>query len=258
MLTRFVPLLLLMMFLGSACARELLVVGGHFDDMYERRPNGEFAGLGADVMRAMLKRSGDTARFEIYPWARAQAMVAAGQADILVGPYKTPERVARMAFSEHAFMSDDIVFYVRAGAGIAWSGDYAELADKPMVVVKNWAYGGAFDAARPKLQVRQVDSVPGALKMLTQKHVELFPSNRRNVERALVELNLTGQVVALPHVILRQESYFAYPPGPAWKPLRLRMDAALRALSESGELKRLNQRYPHSQSAGGFAPPADR
>jgi polar amino acid transport system substrate-binding protein len=256
--TRLISLLLLLLSIGAAGARELRVVGGHFDDMYERRANGEFHGLGVDVMRAMLKRSGDTARFEIYPWARAQAMVAAGQADILVGPYKTPERALRMAFSAKSFMRDDIVFYARSGADIAWKGDYAALAGKSMVVVKNWAYGGGFDEARAKLQIHQVDTVPGALKMLTQGHVDLFPSNRRNVERLLAHLHLSGQVVALPHVMLQQEAYFAYPRKAGADAVRLRMDAALRALAESGELKRLGQRYPHSRAAADAAPAAER
>lgn len=255
-LTRLISLLLLLIFTGTAGARELRVVGGHFDEMYERRANGEFHGLGVDVMRAMLKRSGDTARFEIYPWARAQAMVATGQADILVGPYKSPERLLRMAFSEKPFMRDDIVFYARAGSDIDWKGDFAALEGKTMVVVRNWAYGGGLDAARHKFQIRQVDTVPGALKMLTQGHVELFPSNRRNVERVLARLKLAQQLVALPHVILQQEAYFAYPMKAEADALRQRMDAALRALAESGELKRLSQRYPHSRAAVSAEPAA--
>jgi polar amino acid transport system substrate-binding protein len=228
---------------ASAGARELLVVGAHFERVYERRADGEFTGMGPDIVRMVARRNKDSVRFEIYPWARAQAMVTQGLADILVGPYKSAERLERMAFSRSAFYRDDMVFYAQAGASHGWQGDYAALAGKSIVVMNGWAYGPGFDAARPRLRVSTANNVENGLLMLTHKHVALFASNRRNTEPVLTALKLGGQVVALPHVIEVQDGYFAFPKRASHDPIRASFDAAFDTLIENGELKRLSQRY---------------
>lgn len=236
-------LLLLAMAAGQAGARELLVVGAHFDRVFERRPDGEFVGMGPDIVRQVARRNKDSVRFELYPWPRAQAMVAQGLADILVGPYKSAERLERMAFSRAAFYRDDMVFYQLAGTGSAWQGDYAVLEGKPIVVMNGWAYGPGFDAARPRLRISVANNVENGVLMLTYKHVALFASNRRNTEPVLAALKLGGQVEALPQLIGVQDGYFAFPKRPSHDALRASFDAAFEAMIESGELKRLGQRY---------------
>lgn len=235
--------LLLGLTAASAGARELLVVGAHFERVFERRADGEFTGMGPDIVRMVARRNKDTVRFEIYPWARAQAMVAQGLADILVGPYKSAERLERMAFSQSAFYRDDMVFYALAGAGHAWQGDYAALEGKPIVVMNGWAYGPAFDAARPRLRISVANNVENGLLMLTYKHVALFASNRRNTEPVLAALKLNGQVLALPQVIQVQDGYFAFPKRASHDPVRAGFDTAFDAMIDSGELKRLGLRY---------------
>lgn len=77
-------------------ASEVLAVGTEFAYVFEQTPDGKFVGLGADIVRALAKQNGDTVRFEIYPWSRAQWMVENDQAQILIGPYKTPQREANL------------------------------------------------------------------------------------------------------------------------------------------------------------------
>lgn len=227
----------------GATARELLVVGAHFDRVFERRADGEFTGMGPDLVRLVARRNNDTVRFQIYPWARAQAMVGQGMADILVGPYKSAERLERLAFSRAAFYRDDMVFYQLAGANNTWQGDYAALEDKAIVVMNGWAYGPGFDAARPRLRVSVANNVENGVLMLTHKHVALFASNRRNTEPVLAQLRLEKQVQALPHAIQVQDGYFAFPRRASHDALRTGFDAAFDALIENGDLKRLSQRY---------------
>lgn len=224
-------------------ARELLVVGAHFERVFERKPDGQFYGIGPDIVRQVARQNGDTVRFELYPWARAQALVAQGMADILVGPYKSPERLEKMAFSRSAFYRDDMVFYALNGSGMQWKGDYAALEGKSIVVMNGWAYGRQFDAARPRLRISVANNVENGLMMLTYRHVALFASNRRNTEPVAAALRIAGQVEALPTVIGVQDGYFAFPKDAGHEPIRRRFDAAFEALIAAGELRRLSQRY---------------
>lgn len=224
-------------------ARDLLVIGSHFERVYERGQEGEIVGLGPEIVRLIAQRLGHRVIFELYPWSRAQALVAQGKADILVGPYKTFERQQLMAFSKLPFYQDQMVFYVRKGTGTEWNGDYATLADKRIAIVNGWAYGAAFDRARPQLRLDIVNSVDSGLKMVAAQHAHMFASNRRNTEPVLGRLGLAGQLAMLPLVIDVQDGYFSFPKRPASDALRKEFDSELQRLVESGELKRLGQRH---------------
>jgi polar amino acid transport system substrate-binding protein len=226
-----------------AAARDLLVIGTHFERVYERGQEGEIVGLGPEIVRLIAERLGHRAIFELYPWARAQALVAQGKADILVGPYKTFERQQLMAFSKLPFYQDQMVFYVRKGAMQDWNGDYASLADERIAIVNGWTYGAAFDKARPQLRLEVVNSVDSGLKMVAAQHAQMFASNRRNTEPVLGRLGLAGQLAMLPRVIEVQEGYFAFPKRPASDALRKEFDAEFQRMVDSGELKRLGLRH---------------
>lgn len=226
-----------------AAARDLLVIGTHFERVYERGQEGEIVGFGPEIVRLIAQRLGHRAVFELYPWSRAQALVAQGKADILVGPYKTFERQQIMAFSKLPFYQDQMVFYVRKGTMAEWSGEYAALADKRIAIVNGWAYGTAFDKARPQMRLDTVNSVDSGLKMLAAQHAHLFASNRRNTEPVLGRLGLAGQVTMLPQVIEVQDGYFGFPKRAASDALRKEFDNELQRMVDSGELKRLAQRH---------------
>lgn len=226
-----------------AGARDLLVIGTHFERVYERGQEGEIVGFGPEVVRLIAQRLGHRAIFELYPWARAQALVAQGKADILVGPYKTFERQQIMAFSKLPFYQDQMVFYVRKGSAMEWNGDYASLADKRIAIVNGWAYGATFDKARPQLKLDVVNSVDSGLKMLAAQHAHMFASNRRNTEPVLGRLGLAGQLTMLPQVIEVQDGYFGFPKKPAADALRKEFDAEFQRMVDSGELKRLGARH---------------
>lgn len=226
-----------------AGARELLVVGAHFERVYERGQEGQIVGLGPEIVRLIAQRLGHKARFELYPWARAQAMLAQGKADILVGPYKNMERMQIMAFSRLPFYQDQMVFYVRSGTQIDWNGDFAALGDMRIVILNGWAYGPTFDRARPQLRLSVANSVESGLKMVAHQHVQLFASNRRNTEPVLGRIGLAGQISMLPRVIEVQDGYFAFPRRVASDALRKEFDLEFQRLVDSGELRRLGQRH---------------
>lgn len=234
---------LLLLICAPAGARELLVVGAHFERVFERTPDGQFTGLGPEIVRLLAAQMGHTVRFEIYPWARAQAVLAQGRADILVGPYKSFERVQRMNFSRRPFYQDQMVFYALDKSGIVWHGDFATLADHRIVIMNGWSYGEQFEQARPMLKVSVANTVENGVKMVEAGHVALFASNRRNTEPVLARLGLTGQLLPLAQVIQVQDGYFAFPKRPPHEALRREFDQAFAALVESGELKRLGQRF---------------
>ena len=232
-----------LLFCLPAAARDLLVIGTHFERVYERGQEGEIVGLGPEIVRLIAERLGHHPIFELYPWARAQARVAQGKADILVGPYKTFERQQLMAFSRLPFYQDQMVFYVRKGTMQDWNGDYASLSEQRIAIVNGWAYGATFDKARPQLRLDSVNSVDSGLKMLAAQHAQMFASNRRNTEPVLGRLGLAGQLAMLPRVIEVQDGYFGFAKRPQTDALRKEFDGEFQRMVDSGELKRLGLRH---------------
>ncbi|MBA5687301.1 substrate-binding periplasmic protein [Rugamonas apoptosis] len=228
---------------GPAIAREWLVAGAHFEGVYERAPDGEFTGLGPAIVRRVAQQMNDTVRFELYPWPRAQALVAQGKVDLLVGPYKSPARLGQMAFSQLPFYRDQMVFYARPASHIVWTGDYARLAQRRIVILNGWVYGAAFTQASAGLHTSVANTVESGLLMVAHQHVDLFATNVRNTEPVLARLHLAGAVAALPQALDQQDGYFAFPHDPQHDEFRARFDAAFRTLVERGELKRLGQQY---------------
>lgn len=222
----------------QAHAREWLAVGTDFPRLYEQDSQGRFIGLGADLLRVVLGEMGDSVRFELHPWARAQLMVAEGHADILVGPYSTPEREMRLLFSHHAFYRDRLVFYARHDLGLEWGGDYARLQGLRIAAIRGWAYGDRFDQARPRLDLRSVEAVGNALLMLQHGRIDLLATNERN-SRPWIEALPAGSLVQLRPAIDSKDGYFAFPRREPYAALKARFDATFQRLLEDGRFARM-------------------
>src|SRR6185436_16099856 len=80
---------------NPAHATPLRAVGSQFARIFEGAEGQAPKGLAVDLLGMLF---GDNVRCEWLPWPRAQLMLEQGEADILVGPYRTPEREARMLF----------------------------------------------------------------------------------------------------------------------------------------------------------------
>lgn len=221
----------------------LRVVGTRFEGVYERQSGGEFAGLGVEVVRMLARRRGCPVLFDLYPWRRAQQRVSMGLADVLVGPYKSPEREQAMLFSGQPLFQDQVAFYSRARGMLFWDGDYAALKGKRIVTLNGWSYGEAFTAAAADLNISVANNVENGLMMLIYGHVDLFASNRRDTDPVIQRMGLTDKLLPVAPLIDTQNAYFAFPKMPIGEELAGAFDQLLSELKSSGELRRMARRH---------------
>ena len=226
-----------------ALAREWLAVGTNFPQVFEQGAEDEYRGLAVNVLHQALDTLGDRVRFELHPWARAQYMVEQGQADILIGPYKTAEREMRFAFSAMAFYRDRVVFYGHRDRLPQWRGDYQALPGRPIGVVRAWSYGDQFVQAKSALDLVTVESVENGMRMLSLGRLQLLASNQRNSRPVLLKLGLLDEIVELDPPISLEDGYFAFPRLASHDALRRDFDRALEGMIEKGELARLAKRW---------------
>ena len=224
---------------SPAVANERVAVGASFHLVYEQDAAGRPTGLAVDVLRTLAARAGDTVRFQFYPWPRAQAMVERGQADILVGPYRSAERLKRFDFLDQPFYRDRLVFYARSKGGATWHGDFRSLAGKRVVAVRGWHYGDSFDVARPLFDLGEVSQVDNGLRMLALGRVDLFASNQRNTDALIGQLRLDGTLTVLCPDIGRIDGYLAFSRMPKFTAARQQYNLLFGQMVRAGELQKL-------------------
>jgi polar amino acid transport system substrate-binding protein len=239
-LSRFLLVSLCALCAAPAVSLELLAVGSHSPKIFERQANGEFSGLSVGVLRELLVPLGHQVRFRIYPWARAKQMVELGQADILIGPYKTPERETRFAFSAQPFYRDSIVFFQLNSHALQWQGDYQQLLGRRVGVVRAWTYGAVFDTQREQLELVTVENVKNGMRMLKVGRLDLLASNQRNKVPALEALESTDAVSQLSPEIGHQDGYFAFQRQAQADHLRTDMDRQFAIMVATGRLAALS------------------
>jgi len=170
-------------------------------------------------------------------------MVQQGRADILIGPYKTPERSIQFAFFDQPFYRDHMVFFARRASLLAWHGDYADLKGARIAVLRGWRYGPKFEQARPLLDLHDVGQLENGAEMLALGRVDLLAANERNARPILEARNLSQTLTALDPPIAIQDGYLAFSRRPQMEPARLRYNRLFNQMVQSGELVKLGAKY---------------
>lgn len=224
-------------------AKEIIAVGTRFSRVFELDASGQHVGLGVDVLIRLARRNGDTIRFELYPWTRAQLMVEQGRADIIIGPYKNETRAAKMNFFNAPFYQDDMVFYRLTGSKQGWDGDYGSLAGKRIAKVKNWAYGEMFMSQVERLQVQDFTTLRGAVIRLGRGDLDLVASNIRNTEAFLQSMKQRASIEVISPIITLQSGYFAFNKSPSNHKTQKKYEQTFSEMVVSGELAALGVRH---------------
>lgn len=227
----------------KAPPQTLLAVGTSFARLYEPGEGGQPAtGLAVDLLNAMAAAAGMAVRYEFYPWLRAQSMIEHGQAQVLIGPYRTAERERRMRFSRQAFYEDALVFYARRREQGLWWGDFQALRPLRVALVQGWVYGERFEQARQGLQLQMVRDLPTGLRMLQLGRLDLLAANQRNTEPVLQALGLAQEIQRCQPPFGHLRGHFAFAPGAAGERWATLVDGGLQRLRASGELAQMAAR----------------
>jgi polar amino acid transport system substrate-binding protein len=231
--------------LFSLCVqgRELQAVGTTFTGIFEQDQKGNFFGLGVDLVRTLCGLQGDTVKFKIEPWTRAQETVANSAGDILIGPYLTSEREKRFVFMDQPFYEDNMVFYVNAGSDRRWDGSYTSLIGKRIVTIRGWAYGGQFDRELPNLNVEVTSTIEGAMLMPAANRMDYLAVNERNAYRESIKPDIRPAVAKIAPPIGVQYGYIAFPRDPRHMELLAKYNMAFKKLVNSGQFAAMATKY---------------
>lgn len=201
-------------------------------------------GLFVDVLNEAL---GTRMKLKIthngLPWARAQSMVASGEADAMV-TLATAERLKYAVAGKQPVYTSDMRFYV--------GSQHPQLATLKQVnsieAAKPYSIGSYIGSGwvavhMPNFRIDSTPTFEQTLKKAAASRVDLVPGVSDQARQTIVELGLDKEIVELPTVIdslhyqllIRQTSSFSS--------VLPQIDTTLQAMRADGSLERIYSRH---------------
>jgi len=228
---------------AGADARQLRAIAEAFPTIAEMAPDGSLHGVGVEIVQQVAARLGMPISITIIPWGRSLAQMQHGDADILIGPYPTPERAAYMDFSADAIYRAKVVLFAPADKQIAWTGDFRALQGLRIGTTLAWYYGAKFNDHQAALILDPTVHQPDAFRMLMRGRVDLVITTESAGQAAVGELGIAGLVTELSPPVDILEGHIGFAKSPDMLAVRQAFDRELAALVADGTVARLNQKY---------------
>ncbi|MGY6039109.1 substrate-binding periplasmic protein [Aeromonas sp. AE23HZ002T15] len=156
--------------------------------------DGKFYGLDIDILRRLQARSGVSLELKRVPWGRALKQMQTGQADLMIGLAKTPERAVFIDYLQPAYYQCNPAFYGKARA-VAGIKDYEDLRGREVGYVLNSAYFAPFDEDLG-IDKHGVPTEAQLQRMVERGHLPLMIGTDCQVDYALSRRNAGALVKA--------------------------------------------------------------
>lgn len=196
------------------------------------------SGLYFELMNEAARRLGWTVRYIEAPSARALKMMEQGEADVMLGPLRTPERERFLSYSRTVLPAEDKAFYTRSGApAIARPDDLLGLS---IAVHRGKRYGASFDADL-RLRRQEVNDYRAALEMVARGRLDAAVVPERQGDLLLRQLGL-----ALDKQVLRlhgEPPYVVFSRRSPWLARQAELDRVFQAMHEDGAWRKVLERY---------------
>ncbi len=238
--------LLLVLHMACTCntfAETYKFVGTTFPFILEKDSSGRINGIGAEIACEVIKNMGHKIEIELYPWKRAQIMVKKGNAHVLIGPYKTPEREKYLDFNKYHFYQDNMVFYAKSGLKRSWNGEFSSLQNRTIAIMAGWSYGSDADINLKKLKTYEVYSVLKGLELVLFERYDFCALNQRNALFIIQKQNLHNKLDLIDPPISITKGYFGFSKKLNLDKFISRFDKELKVLIDSNKISRLNKKY---------------
>lgn len=204
-------------------------VVGSADPPFRRfRPEGA-GGLYYDLLNEALRRLGWAVHYQEVPSARALRMMEVGEADLMMGLLRTPERERYLSYSQVRLPAEDKAFYARPGSMPVRS--LADLAGRRIVTQRGKRYGAALQAD-PPLQLVEVNDYRAALEMVARGRVDLAVLPEREGDTLLAEAGL--DLVKQPWRFPGEATYLVLSRHSPWLALQGELERTFQSMHEDG------------------------
>jgi polar amino acid transport system substrate-binding protein len=155
-------------------SKDTIMVATHIFPPMVYIENEQFKGKNVEVMRLLAKRMNKNVEFIYCPFARCLLMTYQGQADMMVGIYKTDERQVNLDYVDQPFssMSTPVRFYLANDSSILLN-DYDDLKELSIGVLRGASYFPRFDQDTTLNKV-EMTTHKQLIDMLLKRRIDTF------------------------------------------------------------------------------------
>lgn len=216
----------------------LRVVGSADPPYRVFRPGAAAGGLYYALLNEAARRLGWALSYQEVPSARALRMMEVGEADLMMGPLRTPEREAFLSYTRIQLPAEDKAFYTLPEALPVRSLN--DLRGRRMVVQRGKRYGAALHELA-ELQLTEVSDYRSALEMVARGRVDVAVLPEREGDLLLREaaLGLIKQPWRLPG----ETSYVVLARRSPWLARQAELEQAFQAMRDDGSWQAIVARY---------------
>lgn len=221
----------------QARSRTALVVGSA-DPPYRIFARSGATGLYYDLLNEAASRLAWPLRYEETPSARALRMMELGEADLMVGPFRSPERERFLIYTQAPLPPVAIAFYTRPFAPVIKAPD--DLLGLRIAVHRGKRYGPEFDGDA-RLSRHALNNYRTAFEMVVRGRLDVvvIPELQGDLLQQELQLELVKQPLRMAaqqaHVVLSRRS--------PWQNRQGDLERAFRAMREDGSWQAILQRY---------------
>jgi polar amino acid transport system substrate-binding protein len=209
---------------------------------------GEFKGFFVDtIIEALEKRMGIPVEMAVFPWKRCQAMVEAGEAD-MIATIPTPERavytstiekpiwVKKYRLYTYAGHSDLQKFNTFKGIEDLKAGGYTVVS----YIGNSWSKTMLEDVG---VRVFNANAVEGMYKMLAEKRGDVLIEDMVLVMPALKSLQLTDKIVATEGVVSQSNFHLLIGKKSQYADIITQLNATIEAMWQDGTIEKIIAGY---------------
>lgn len=157
---------------------------------------GRFKGDGVLLLTKALEEMGyQVKQVPSGAWARAQEQVKNGSVDILIPPYKTPERESWMQFSSEPFMNDESAIFINKSNKNLKISSVKDLAKYRGAAIINDSFGAEFDKLDESLlKMARLSSTESCFRMLEKNRVDYVIAGLFAGRKVLADIGLKSVI----------------------------------------------------------------
>lgn len=234
---------------GAGAATEVVIYGDNGYPPYAFEKGGEASGIYVDIFKEVFAAIPDyTVSIKPIPWKRGLALVEKGKAVAVFPPYRTEDRLAWMEFSEPVLQERVVVFgrksklvgkktwpddFFGAKVGLNSGFSHVGMGGKP--------FAEAVKAG--KIRVETAKSTDTNLKKLSVGRIDFYLNDwMSDVGMYRGEDPIVAGPVTTMNMgylgFTRKTGLFPFIPD-----LKMKFDAAIRQMKDSGRIKEIIARY---------------
>ena len=216
----------------------MLRVVGSADPPYREFGPGGAGGLYYELLNEAARRLAWTLQYQEVPSARALRMMELGEADLMMGLLRTPERERYLSYCRVQLPAEDKAFYTRPEAPPLRRLD--DLLGLSIAVQRGKRYGAAFDGDA-RLRRHEVGDYRAALEMVARGRMDVAVLPERQGDALLRELQLG--LVKQPWRLPGEAPYAVLSRRSPWLPSQRELEQAFRAMHADGSWHAIVARY---------------